>query len=183
MASRSEQDTDAPGDTYVVMGRIGAPWGVKGWVKLFSYTDPPENLLDYRVFRIIGPTGQQDIEIDEARPQGQGLVGHIKGCDEREASGRFTGCELQVPKQSLPALDEEYYWHQLEGLRVHTLQGEDLGRVHHLMETGANDVLVVRGDEQSLDREERLLPWVRGQVVKEVDLEHGVILVDWDKDF
>lgn len=170
-------------DTHVVMGRIGAPWGVKGWVKVYSFADSPENLLDYETFLIERPGGLQKIELEELKPHGQGFVAHIKGCDVREQTGAYTGCELLIPKSELPALEEGYYWYQLEGLRVINLQDEVLGKVHHLMETGANDVLVVRGDEQSIDKEERLLPYVEGQVVKAVDLEQGVIKVDWEKDY
>lgn len=177
--------------THVVMGRIGAPHGIKGWVKLISFTDPVDNLLDYRHFWIADGTGLgkgsgkelTKIEIDEARPQGQALVGHIKGCEVREETRRYTGLELLLPKSALPPLDEGYYWHQLEGLRVVNLAGEDLGVVDHLLATGANDVLVVRGDEASVDQEERLVPYVTGQVVKEVDLAARVMRVDWGKDY
>lgn len=165
------------------MGRIGAAWGVKGWVKLLSYTDPPENLLAFHVFDIRTPEGLERIEIDESRPHGQGFVGHIKGCDVREETGRYTGCELLLEKSALPQLEAGYYWHELEGLRVVNLGGEVLGIVHHLMETGANDVMVVHGDDSSIDREERLVPWILGQVIREVDLERGVITVDWEKDY
>jgi 16S rRNA processing protein RimM len=180
--------------THVVMGRIGAPYGIKGWVKLISFTDPVENLLDYRHFWLAGSAGQpgagteaietiERIEIDEARPQGQALVGHIKGCDVREATRAYTGRELLLPKSELPALEEGYYWHELEGLRVVNLAGEDLGVVDHLLATGANDVLVVRGDASSVDKEERLLPYLEGRVVKEVDLAAGLLRVDWEKDY
>ena len=173
--------------THVVMGRIGAPHGLKGWVKLISFTDPTENLLDYRFLWIADEAGPEKelrkIEIDEARPQGQALVGHIKGCDVREETRCYTGKELLLPKSELPALEEGYYWHQLEGLRVVNLAGEDLGAVHHILATGANDVLVVHGDDASVDKEERLLPYVSGQYVKEVDLAARVISVDWDKNF
>lgn len=162
------------------MGRVGAPWGVKGWVKVHSFTQPSDNLLEYREFDIETPSGLGKLVFDEMKPQGQGFVGHIKGCDLREQTGAWTGCELLVAKSALPALEEGWYWHELEGLRVVTLQGELLGTVHHLMETGANDVMVVRGDEHSVDRLERLLPWVEGQVVTDVDLEAGVLTVDWD---
>src|SRR5688500_16367606 len=103
--------------THVVMGRIGAAYGLKGWVKLFSFTDPPANLLEHRKFFIVGNGAEnkaevalQEIEIVEARAQGQGFVGHIKGCDEREQTRNYTGKELLVPKQVLPTLDEGYYW-------------------------------------------------------------------------
>lgn len=169
------------------MGRIGAPYGIKGWVKLISFTEPTGNLLDYRHFWIAEGTGSgtglRKIEIDEARPQGQTLVGHIRGCDVREETRLYTGQELLIPKSELPSLNEGYYWHQLEGLRVVNLEGEDLGVVNHLLATGANDVLVVRGDAASVDQEERLLPYVKGQVVKEVDLSARVMRVDWGKDY
>jgi 16S rRNA processing protein RimM len=179
------------------MGRIGAAYGLKGWIKLFSFTDPPENLLEHRKFFIVGDnvigngviigssdeTSLQEIEIDQARAQGQGFVGHIKGCDEREQTRNYTGKELLVPKQVLPALEEGYYWHQLEGLRVVNLAGEELGTVHHLLATGANDVLVVHASATSIDKQERLLPYVWEQVVLEVDLNAGVIKVDWEKDY
>ena len=167
-------------DTHVVMGRIGAPWGIKGWVKLFSFADPPENLLEYQRYLIQGDNGLVPIEFDEIREQGREYVGHIKGCDIREAAGQFTGRELLLEKSELPELEEGFYWHELEGLRVQTLGGQDLGTVQYLMETGANDVLVVKGDTASVDRDERLLPYVEDSVIKEVDLEKGVILVDWD---
>jgi 16S rRNA processing protein RimM len=176
--------------THVVMGRIGAAYGLKGWVKLFSFTDPPANLLEHRKFFIVGSSAEknaeadlQEIEIDQARAQGQGFVGHIKGCDERDQTRNYTGKELLLPKQVLPVLEEGYYWHQLEGLRVVNLAGEDLGVVHHLLATGANDVLVVHASATSIDKEERLLPYVLEQVVLEVDLDAGVIKVDWPKDY
>lgn len=170
-------------ETHVVMGRIGAVWGIKGWVKVFSFAEPPENLLEYSHFYIKEAGVLKQIELDQLKPHGKGFVGHIKGCDVREEAGRFTGCELLIPKSELPGLEEGYYWHELEGLRVETVSGEVLGTVHHMMETGANDVLVVRGDEHSVDREERLVPWIPGQVITEVDLDQKVISVDWDKDY
>ncbi len=172
--------------THVVMGRIGAAYGLKGWVKLFSFADPVENLLEHRKFFIAGNKADealQEIEIDEARTQGQGFVGHIKGCDDRDQTRNYTGKELWLPKQSLPALEEGYYWYELEGLRVINRAGEDLGTVHHLLATGANDVLVVHATATSIDDQERLLPYVWEQVILGVDLEEGIIEVDWEKDY
>lgn len=167
------------------MGRIGAPWGIKGWVKLFSFADPPENLLDYREFYIQGPAGLRTLEFDEMKEHGPGFVGHIKGCDVRELTGEFTGKELLIAKQELPDLEEGegYYWHQLEGLRVKTQSGQDLGTVQHLLETGANDVMVIKGDDQSLDKLERLLPFVMEQVVVNVDLQARTMEVSWDPEW
>lgn len=167
-------------DSHVVMGRIGAPWGIKGWVKLFSFTDPPENLLEHPSYLMQGDNGLVTVEFDEMRAQGREYVGHIKGCDVREAAGQFTGRELLLEKAELPELEAGFYWHQLEGLRVQTVSGEDLGTVQYLLETGANDVLVVKGDTASVDRDERLMPYVEGRVIKAVDLDRKIILVDWD---
>lgn len=165
------------------MGRIGAPYGIKGWVKLISFTDPVDNLLDYEHFWVVDGSAFRKIEIDEARPQGEGLVGHIKGCDIREDVRHYTGLDLLVPKDELPELDEGFYWHELEGLRVVNLAGEDLGVIDHLLATGANDVMVLRGDEASVDQQERLIPYVEEQVVKEVDLAARVMRVDWGRDW
>ena len=175
------------------LAKIGAVHGVKGWVKLISYTDPAENILGFRHFYLMpkGIPGSQvvagslqQIEIDESRAQGKNFIGHIKGCDDREQAKLYTGCELQVERSVLPDLDnEEYYWYQLEGLKVVNLQDETLGAVHHLMETGANDVLIVRATDDSIDAEERLIPYVREQVIKQVDLEQHIIRVDWQKDY
>jgi 16S rRNA processing protein RimM len=179
-------NTEALSATHVVMGRIGAAYGLKGWVKLFSFSDPPENLLEHRKFFIVGNKSEetlQEIEIDQARPQGQGFVGHIKGCDEREQTRNYTGKELLLPKQCLPALEEGYYWYELEGLRVVNRAGEELGKVHHLLATGANDVLVVHSTATSIDEQERLLPYVWEQVILAIDLDAGVIQVDWEKDY
>lgn len=182
------------------LGRIGAAHGVKGWVRLISFTDPAENILEFRQFYLApasvpgsrpAGTGVERIEIDASRVQGKHFIGHIKGCDDRDQARAYTGRELQVEKSALPVLDQEdYYWFQLEGLQVINLHDEVLGRVHHLMETGANDVLVVRsaagtgesGDAGGKD-DERLIPYVRDRVVKQVDLAAGIIRVDWEKDY
>lgn len=186
-AARNQTATPAWSDTHVVMGRIGAPYGIKGWVKLLSFSDPLTNLLEHRLYYIVdeaaGGASLREIEIDEARVHGKGFVGHIKGCDVREATRLYTGKDLLLPRSALPALEEGFYWYQLEGLRVVNLAGEDLGSVHHLLETGANDVLVVRGDAASIDKEERLLPYILEQVVLEVDLAAGLLRVDWEKDY
>jgi 16S rRNA processing protein RimM len=179
-------------EEYTTLGRIGAAVGIKGWVRLVSFTDPADNILQHRHFILApanGGTGKapgdvEKIEIDESRIQGKGFIGHICGCDDREQARQYTGRELLVAKTTLPDLDEDdFYWFQLEGLQVINLQDENLGTVHHLMETGANDVLVVKPTGQSLDDQERLIPWIREQVIKRVDLEDGIVRVDWERDY
>ena len=169
---------------YILIGRIGAPHGVQGWVKLISFTDPPENILRYRHFRLRDGKHWRAVEVDQSRPQGKSFVGHIKGCDDRDQCRLYTGRELLVPKAELPDLNQgEYYWHQLIGLRVLNLADEDLGCVDHLLETGANDVLVIRGSATSIDGGERLIPYLPERVVRQVDLQAGILRVDWEADF
>ena len=172
-----------PEDQTLVIGRIGGVYGIKGWVRILSYTEPAENLLGYRDWKVRRRGRWEAIEIDDGRQHAKGLIAHIAGVDDRDGAELLKGCDIAVSRGQLPQLDgDEYYWYQLEGLAVYA--GETLlGRVDHLMETGANDVLVVTGCEGSLDDRERLIPWIRGQVVKAVDLETGRIDVDWDPEF
>jgi 16S rRNA processing protein RimM len=122
--------------------------------------------------------------VSAAKKHGKGLIARLDGIDAPEKARAFANVDIAVPKTALPDLQPgEYYWSQLENLLVYTESGVLLGRVDHLMETGANDVLVVKGTDESIDREERLLPWLPDQVVKEIDLDSGVIRVDWDPEF
>lgn len=178
-----KKDSEKGGEDHVVLGRFGAPYGVKGWVRLMSFTDPRDNILAYRHFKLRDGEELRDVEIDESRPQGKGFVAHVKGCDDRDETRRYTGRELLIEKRALPALESgSFYWHQLEGLTVVTLGGQELGRIDHLMETGANDVVVVKPTPTSIDGEERLIPYVKGQVIREIDLEGGLMRVDWEAD-
>lgn len=169
---------------YVVLGKLTSPYGVKGWLKVYSYTSPIEGILDYAEW-IIRQRGQTTTRrLVQGRRQGKGLVASLDGVTSKEQAELLAGAEILLPKQQLPELDTgDYYWHQLEGLRVVTLQGVDLGRVDYLLETGANDVLVVKGDERSVDARERLLPFLPDEVIREADLTDGTLTVDWDPQF
>lgn len=172
-------------DRETVLGRVTSVFGVKGWVKVYSYTDPMENLLDYNRWQLRFPDGRrQQVKLVEGKRHGPGLVAQIADVADREQARLLCGAEIVVPTSSLPPLPEgEYYWHQLEGLSVETLTGQHLGVVDHLMETGSNDVLVVKGSVQSIDDRERLIPYLPDQVVKQVDLAAGKLVVDWDPEF
>jgi len=168
----------APADTgerrRVEMGRIGAPHGVRGWVRVSSDTEPPENILRYRPWLVDGV----ETDVLEGRRQGKAVVARLAGCADRDAAVELTGRRIEVYRDQLPPPKaDEFYWIDLEGLDVQTLTGVDLGRVSHLFPTGANDVMVVQGER------ERLLPFIWGQVIKDVDFERGRILVDWDPEF
>ena len=174
----SEADT-----TSLVIGRIGGVFGIKGWLKIRSYTEPMENLLQYDNCQVKGRHGWESIVIDAGKPHGKGLVAHIKGIDDRDAAEVLKGCDIRVPRSELPDLAEtEFYWHQLEGLSV-VCGSELLGRVDHLLDTGANDVLVVTPCKGSRDQRERLIPWLRDSVVLGVDLVEATIEVNWDPEF
>lgn len=168
----------------VGMGRVGAPYGIKGWFKLVSHTQPRENVLQYRHFTGRLNNVLRPLEMDEAKPHGKGLIAHIRGFDTPEDIRLLTGTELMVPLSELPDLEgDDYYWHQLIGLKVENRAGVLLGRVDSLLETGANDVLVVKPCEGSADRHQRLIPWLPDQVILKVDLDTGLMQVDWELDY
>ena len=172
----------SPADPLVI-GRINGVYGIKGWVRIHSYTEPEENLLGYKNCKIRRGSQWQDIEFDAGRRQGKGLIAHIAGVDTRNDAEALKGELIAVQVEELPSLDEdEFYWHQLEGLSVLSA-GALLGRVDHLLATGSNDVLVVKPSEGSIDKQERLIPWLMGSVVKKVDIAAGEIDVDWDPEF
>ncbi|MDG2090991.1 MAG: ribosome maturation factor RimM [Gammaproteobacteria bacterium] len=169
---------------HVLIARIGAAYGIKGWIKLISFSSPKENILNYQTFLTPQGSALIELEIDQSKTQGKGFVAHIKGCDDRNLTQEFTGKDLYINKALLPELNEnEYYWHQLEGMRVKTLSGDDLGIVDHLLETGANDVLVVKPDELSVDEDERLIPYLFNQVIDNIDEDLRVIKVNWERDY
>jgi 16S rRNA processing protein RimM len=171
----------------VNVGRITAVFGIKGWVKVHSYTDPQENLFEYHPWFLKTAHGVKKIEIDEAKPHGDSFVAHIVGVDDRDLAMEYTAADIAIERNMLPELDTgEYYWSQLEGLDVYTqFSGarQRLGVVSKLFETGANDVLVVAADAESIDQRERLIPYVPEQFVISVDINVREIIVDWDPEF
>ena len=168
---------EAP-DSRVTVGRISGVYGVKGWVRVHSHTEPRENILNYNPWQLRLADGWHSVALLDGRAQGKGVVARLAGCEDRDQAARWMDAEIAVRREQLPATGEdEYYWRDLIGLRVITVAGEELGIVDHLLETGANDVLVVRGER------ERLIPYAFGDVVTAVDLENGELRVDWDPGF
>ncbi len=162
-------------ESHIVLGHISSLYGIKGWVKIFSYTQPRKNILHYSPWWL----NQQDrIEIETGRVHGKGIVAKFSGVDDREAATRFLNMKISVPRTSLETLPhDEYYWIDLVGLQVINQNGESLGQVSQLFATGANDVVVVK-DKKT----EHLLPFLKW-VVLDIDLPNGVMRVDWDTDF
>ncbi|WP_295887458.1 ribosome maturation factor RimM [uncultured Thiohalocapsa sp.] len=166
--------TTPNGRRRIQLGRIGAPHGVRGWVRVFSDTEPPENIFAYQPWLV----GDTEMRVVEGHRHGKVLIARLAGCDDRDAAAALTGLAVAVRRSQLPPPQpDELYWVDLEGLRVETTAGADLGQVSHLLPTGANDVMVVAGER------ERLLPFVWDEVVKDIDFERGRILVDWDPAF
>ena len=170
-------------DDLVVLGKIGAVHGVRGEVKVHAFTESVESLLDYPVWTLRLGQILKQVKLASCRPQGKALVAKIEGLDDREIARTLTGYEICVPRSELPALeDDEFYWNQLEGLKVINQDQQLFGIVDHLLETGANDVLVVKPCAGSIDDQERLLPYTQ-HCVQSVDLTAGEMHVEWDADF
>lgn len=173
-----DNDSHVSKDELLVMGQIASPFGVKGWVRVNAYTAMADNLLDYSPWYLNLQGGWQATEPVAGRPHGKGLVVQLKECHDRDAAAALTGTDIGVYRSQLPpAGADEYYWSDLIGLQVVTREGQVLGVVDHLFETGANDVLVVKGEQ------EYLVPFIKEQVIESVDLESRIIRVDWDPDF
>ncbi len=168
----------------IVLGKITSVFGIKGWVKVYSYTDPMENLLAYPKWQLRLQGQSKFFRQLDGRKHGKGLVVKLEGVDTPEDARLLSGAEILLSKAELPKLPEdEFYWSQLIGLQVVNLQGQLFGKVSSLLETGANDVLVVKACQGSLDQQERLIPWLLPDVIRQVNLETAQIEVDWDADF
>jgi 16S rRNA processing protein RimM len=163
------------------MGRISAPYGIKGWVKIQVFTETLDSLLDYPDWQI-GRNGQwRDAAIEDAGTHGEYIVAKFVGCNDRDAAFALRGQEIAVNREELPEPEVgEYYWEDLVGLEVVNREGIALGKVAKLLETGAHDVLVIKGSEETA--KEILIPFVEVYVLN-VDLAQGRIEVDWGLDY
>lgn len=176
---QGEQSSDAAtkDPQWVILGRVSGLFGVRGWVKVFSHTSPRSNILEHETWYLVRAGDREKVRLKAGRSHGKGIVAQLEGFDDRDRAAELLGADIAVPRDWLPeAAEGEFYWADLEGLRVQTLEGEELGKVDHLFETGSNDVMVVKGER------ERLIPFI-DQVISEVDLDGGFITVDWDPDF
>ena len=178
----------------IVLGRITGVYGVKGWLKVFSYTDPMESIVDYNPW-FIRPENRKSaswtrVKLKAGKRHAKTVVVKLEHCNDRDQAQVYIGSEIAIEPQQFEAAKDkdEYYWRDLIGLRVINQQDIELGVVKTLMETGANDVLVVASEEAAQDgsdkkSKERLVPWVMQDTILAVDLDQGVIEVDWDADF
>ncbi|MGB4813023.1 MAG: ribosome maturation factor RimM [Methylophilaceae bacterium] len=171
----------------VVMGRIVAPYGVLGWLKVLPDTETIDSLFDYETWWLGRDNDWREIVVETAKIHNDVIVVKLKGIDDRDAALSCKGKQIAVPRDALPEpKDNEYYWSDLIGLRVKNKQDVGFGLITEVFETGANDVLVIKSEDTSevvKDKlAERLLPFI-ATVVLEVDIKAKTMLVDWDEDF
>ena len=176
-------------ENLVEMGRISAPFGIKGWIRVQTYTRAVSNLTNYPRWWLggVGDGGWREVEIEQSQAQGADVVAKLAGCNDRDVAAGLKGQQVAIPRDAFPpAALGEYYWSDLMGLRVKNTEGLDFGVVTSMMETGANDVMVVQVVQQSAidgsKERERLIPFI-AKVVKRVDIAASLIEVEWGADY
>jgi len=169
----------------IVMGKFGATYGIRGWLKVFSYTDEAESIFDYSPWFIKQKGEWVECKVESWKRHNKGMVCKLEGLEVREEAHLLTNFEIAIDPASLPELsEEEFYWRELFGMQVVTTKGYSLGEVTDLLETGSNDVLVVKANlKDAFGQKERLIPYLEEQVIKKVDREAQRIEVDWDPGF
>jgi 16S rRNA processing protein RimM len=172
-------------DKKVILGKVGAVYGIKGWLKIHSFTEDQEAILDYFPWSLKLGNKTQSVEITDWRKHNNGLIVKVGNIDDRDEAQALVGSEILIDEEALPELPEgEFYWRDLMGMKVVTTNGYDLGSVSDIMETGANDVLVVKANRNDgFGKKERLIPYLFEDVVKTISLEDKQICVDWDPGF
>ena len=168
-------------EDYILVGKITGVFGIKGWMKVFSFTDPRENILNYLPLYISQTGGWEEVEVFGGRMQGKGVVLGLANVTNPDQVLPLIGSELAIRSSQLKStVAGEYYWSQLIGLNVININNETLGQVDSLLETGAHDVLVVKNKEQ---KTEQLIPYVMEEIVQLIDLNSKIIKVDWELDY
>lgn len=165
-------------EQHISVGKVSGVFGVKGWVKVFSFTDPRENILIYSPWLLKKGDQTKVVNVVDGQLQSKTIVAQLSGINDRDQAEGLMGWDIFITQNQLPkAAKGEYYWSELIGLNVETIAGVQLGVVDSLLETGANDVIIVRGER------ERVIPFLQGQTIINVDLDAGKIVVDWDPEF
>lgn len=172
----------------IQIGQLRSAYGLNGWLWVYSNTDPMSNMFDYLPWWLETKSGWQMVMVKRWKPHGKGLVVAIKGVDNRTMADALVGANIWIAKTQLPKAGiDEYYWSDLKGLTVvgfdeETEQEAILGRIHEMFETGANDVMLVHATAESVDSQERMIPW-HSDVIQNVDLDAGRIYVNWGVDY
>jgi len=163
---------------YLIVGRVGSAHGVKGENKIISFTDPPTNILNYLPWQLSIKGQLRQASLEKKRHDHHHIIVQFSNCTNRDQAQLLTGADILIEREHLKPLKKgEFYQTDLIGLQVNTVSGDSIGIVKDIMETGANDVLVVTGEKRCL------IPYILESVIKEIDLEKQIILVDWDVNF
>ena len=168
-----------------VVGKLGSTYGIRGWLRIYSSTEQAESIFDYQPWFLKIKCEWQPTELENWRHHNHEIIVKLKGVDDREVAQTLANVEIGVDLSVFPELEEgDYYWHDLIGCSVVNLEGYTMGTVTEMMETGSNDVLVVKANtKDAFGKQERLIPFLYEQVVKRVDLTTKTIEVDWDAGF
>lgn len=178
MSEAIQEKVEDKESKWLKLGNISGVFGVKGWLKVYANTDKKENILSYQPWYIERNKVRQALKLKAGKPHGKTIIVQLDGVDDRNEAELWVGSDIYMKSDQLPKLsNDEYYWSDLIGLQVVSTDGVEFGVIDQMLETGANDVIVVKGDR------ERLIPYVTEQVVKSVDLDKQQMLVDWDADF
>lgn len=169
----------------VLVGKLGAAYGIRGWLKLHSFTDDPEAIFSYAPWLLKQGKESKPVKVAQWKRHNKGLIVLLEGMTNRNDAEPFIGCEIAVDETQMPELPQgDYYWRDLIGMAVVTDKGYHLGEVKNLMETGSNDVLEVKANSKdAFGQSERLIPFIEAQVILQVDLDNRQITVDWDPSF
>jgi 16S rRNA processing protein RimM len=166
-------------EEFIPVGKISGAHGVKGWAKIYSFTEPRDNVLKYKPLYLSRHGEWIEIQVTGGRIQGKGVVMGISNVTDRDQVMPLIGSELAVKREQLkPVLEDEFYWTDLMGSEVVNTEQQSLGIIDHMLETGANDVMVVIDGKQT-----RMIPFVMDDIVKSVDLDTKQVLVDWGTDY
>ena len=168
----------------IEMGKFGAVYGIKGWLKVHSYTNDPESIFEYKPLLMESKGQLQEVIITDWKRHTNGFVAKVAEFDVREEAQALVGVSLFVDPSLLPVLEEDFYWRDLVGCQVNTDKGYSLGVVTEIMETGSNDVLVVKANaKDAFGQKERLIPFIEEQVISNVDIASKLIIVNWEPNF
>lgn len=173
------EPTRQPPRRMIQVGKVHGAFGVRGEVKLESFTEPRSAIFRYQPWVLRDARGiERDCEGAKGRETPKGVVATLPGVEDRDGAEATRGLEVFVPREALPPPQPgEYYWVDLEGLRVRNVEGVDFGVVSHLFSTGANDVLVAQGDR------ERMIPFVVPDYIVSIDFDAALVTVEWDAEF
>jgi len=162
---------------YIITGKVGAAYGIKGWLKIHSFTEDASQILQYNPWYLAEGSNWQAFKVEDGRQHGKGVVVKFAGFETPETARVLAGRKIAIKREQLaPLAQNEYYWADLEGLTVIDQKGQTLGQISYMLATGSNDVIVIKDQAGK----EQAIPYLPGSVVKQIDLNQRLMYVDWD---